>query len=319
MERRHFLASIIAGSMAAASAKSWAQGASTRIIVGAPPGGGTDTVARSLAKAMSEIMGTSFVVENRPGAGGNIAASFVANAAPDGNTLLLCYTSHAINATLYPSLPFDPVADFSPLSYVASAPSILIAHPKFAANTIPELIELARARPGQLNIGMPGIGSAGHLAAEVLKLQTGVDIVTVPYKGTAPALNDVVAGQIDMMFAGLALAGNQIKAGHVKALGVSSIKRVGAYPDIVPIAETLPGYDFNAWYGLLGPAGMDAARSADIAQAARTAMRGAALRERLATEGLIATGSTPEEFKAFLATEITRWGKVVTESGAKAG
>ncbi len=319
MQRRSFLASIGATAMLGVGCNTWAQGAPTRIVVGAPPGGGTDTVARALAQGLSNVMGGNFIVENKPGAGGNIAAQYVANADRDGKTLLLCYTSHAINPTLYPDLTFDAVKSFSPISYVASAPSILIANPKLPANNIPELIALAKKEPGKLNLGMPGIGSAGHLAGEVLKLQAHIDIVTVPYKGTAPAIADVVAGQIDMMFAGLALAGGQIKGKNVKALGVSSKDRVAAYPDITPIAETLPGYDFNAWYGLLGPAGMDDKLVAQLADASRKIIQGEAMRERLLTEGLIATGSTPDEFKSFLGTEITRWGKVVKASGAKAG
>ncbi|MVW70674.1 hypothetical protein GOQ25_03945 [Bordetella sp. 15P40C-2] len=189
-------------------------------------GGGTDTVARVLAAEIGNRLGETFLVENRPGAGGNIAAQEVARSANDGRTLLMCYTSHAINATLYPKLPFDSVKDFTPISHVANAPSFLLAHPSVNANNMTELIALAKTQPGALSIALPGIGSAGHLCAEVIKLQSGVDMLSVPYKGTAPAMNDLLGGQVNLLFAGAALAKGQLAAKSVKALGVSSAQRM---------------------------------------------------------------------------------------------
>ena len=315
MQRRHFLASMAA----AAAFPAWSQSAPVRIVVGATPGGGTDTLARTIAAEMSSLLGGTFVVENKPGAGGNIAASYVANAEPDGRTLLMCYTSHAINATLYPDLAFDPVKDFKPVCYVASAPSILCARSNLGASNMAECIALAKQSPGTLNIALPGIGSAGHLGAEMLKTMAGIDMVSVPYKGTAPAMNDVLAGQVDMMFAGLALARGQLDARRLKALGLSTATPIAAYPDIQPINNTLPGYDFTAWYGLLGPAGMERTVADDYAAGVRKGLENEGVRTRLNSEGLLATGSTPDAFQAFLIEEIERWGKVVKASGATAG
>ena len=317
MQRRHFLTSMAA----AAALPAWtnAQSAPVRIVVGAPPGGGTDTLARTIAVEMSRAIGGTFLVENRPGAGGNIAAQYVANSAPDGRTLLLCYTSHAINASLYSNLGFDPVKDFTPVCYVATAPSILCARPTLEANNISELIALAKQSPGKLNIALPGIGSAGHLGAEVLKMMSGIDMVSVPYKGTAPAMNDVLGGQVDMMFAGLALSRGQLEDKRLKPLGLSSKTPLADYPEILPIDRTLPGYDFSAWYGLLGPAKMDKALSDNYSAGARKGLQSEEVRSRMQHEGLLATGTTPEAFETFLVSEIQRWGAVVKASGATAG
>jgi len=293
--------------------------APTRIIVGATPGGGTDTVARVLAAELGQALGSTFVVENRPGAGGNIAAQAVAGAQPDGATLLMCYTSHAINATLYDRLPFDPIKDFTPISQVATAPSVLLANPKVQAGNMAELIALAKARPGQLSMALPGIGSAGHLGSEVIRMQAGVDILLVPYKGTAPAMNDLLGGQVDLMFAGAALAKGQLQSGTLKPLGISSARRMSNYPDIPPIADTLPGYDFSAWYGMLGPRGMDPARTQRLAQATAQVLADPAISRRLLDEGLIAASSTPDAFSRFIGSEVASWGKIVKASGARAG
>lgn len=316
MQRRTLLAALAAASCAGAL-PARAQQAPTRIVVGATPGGGTDTVARALAKEMSSILGQSFIVENRPGAGGNIAAQHVAQSERDGRTLLLCYTSHSINATLYKNLPFDPVKDFTPLSEVAYAPSILCANPKLAANDIPSLIALAKSQPGKLSIALPGIGSAGHLSAEVLKSRAGIDIVTVPYKGTAPAVTDVLAGQVDLVFSGLELAGGQLKEKKVKALGISSAKPMEELPGVHPIADTLPGFDYNAWYGLLGPAGLDPALVQRLSKAAQQALQVPDVRQRLKASGLITIGTSSKDFSTFLVQDIARWGEVVKASHAQ--
>ncbi|WP_236844177.1 tripartite tricarboxylate transporter substrate binding protein [Bordetella sp. 02P26C-1] len=307
-----------AGALAACGV-SIAQTPTTRIIVGATPGGGTDTVARVLAAEIGNRLGETFVVDNRPGAGGNIAAQEVARSTNDGRTLLMCYTSHAINATLYPKLPFDSVKDFTPISHVANAPSFLLAHPSVPARDMTELIALAKTRPGELSIALPGIGSAGHLCAEVIKLQTGVDMLSVPYKGTAPAMNDLLGGQINLMFAGAALAKGQLAAKSVKALGVSSAQRMVGFESIPPIADTLPGYDFSAWYGLLGPAGMNATRTERLSQVTAEILGDPSIKERLLGEGLISVGGSPQDFQRFVETEISNWGKIVQASGASAG
>ena len=188
-----------------------------RILVGAPAGGTTDTMARTLAQAMGQSLGRNVVVENKPGAGGNIAAEAVAKAAPDGNTLLMSFTSHAINATLYPKLPFDPVKDFTPLTMVSTSPSVLVASPRLPVNSLQELIALARQRPGRLNFAIGALGSSLHLAGDAFKMKAGVYIVNIPYRGTAPAVQDLLAGQVELMFAAVGNVQQHIRAGKLKA------------------------------------------------------------------------------------------------------
>ena len=288
-----------------------------RLLVGAPAGGSTDTIARTLAAGMGPVLGRTVIVENRPGAGGNIAAEVVAKAPPDGNTLLLSFTSHAINATLYPTLPFDPVKDFTALSCIATSPSILVAHPSVPADNVRELIALAKAKPGQLNFAIGALGSSLHMAGEAFKMQSGVYIVNIPYRGTAPAVQDVLAGQVQLMFAAVGNVQQHIKAGKLKALGVTSAKRLPEFPDLPTIAETLPGYESSAWFGLFGPARMPPELAHRLADAARQAIAEPAMRKRFDSEGVIAVGNTPEQFGPFVQSEIKRWAQVVKYSGAR--
>jgi tripartite-type tricarboxylate transporter receptor subunit TctC len=294
-----------------------AQPQAVKLLVGATPGGGTDIVARAIALELGKRLDRPFIVDNRPGAAGNIAALATAKAEPDGQTLLLSYTSHAINASLYDNLPFDPVKDFTPISQIASSPAILVARPSFKASNVAELIALAKTQPGKLNVAVAGIGSANHLAGEMLRRDAGIDIVGVPYKGTGPAIQDVVAGQIDLVFAGVATVQSLIRGGRLKALAVTSPKRLPAYPDVPAISEVLPGYEYSSWYGLFGPARMPREMVDRLAGAARAALASPEMAKRLADEGLVPVGSTPAEFQKFVATEIVRWGKVVTAVGAK--
>lgn len=320
INRRDILVS--SGALAAlasvsSAARAQMGGPTIRILVGAPAGGSTDTLARSLAASMGPAMGRTVIVENRPGAGGNIAAELVSKAAPDGNTLLMSFTSHAINATLYPSLPFDPVKDFTALTCVATSPSVLVAHPSVPAKDTRELIALAKQKPGQLNFAIGAVGSSLHMAGEAFKLQSGVDIVNIPYKGTAPAVQDLLAGQVQLMFAAVGNVKAHIQAGKLKALGVTTAQRLPAFPDVQAIAEVLPGYESSAWFGLFGPARMSADTSRKISDAARQALQQPDMRQRLDTEGAIPVGNSPEQFSAFVQSEITRWAKVVKFSGAK--
>lgn len=288
-----------------------------RILVGAPAGGTTDTLARTMAQALGVQLARTVVVENRPGAGGNIAAEAVARSAPDGNTLLMSFTSHAINATLYPKLPFDPLRDFTPLTMVSTSPSVLVAHPQVMANTLPELISLAKARPGQLNFAIGAMGSSLHLAGEAFKLKAGVYIVNIPYRGTAPAVQDVLAGQVELMFAAVGNVQQHIRAGKLKALGVTSPARLPSLPDVPAIAETLPGYESSAWFGLFGPARMSPELSRRLADSARFAVQSPEVRRRIEQEGATPVGNTPEVFARFVEAEIQRWGAVVRYAGAK--
>jgi tripartite-type tricarboxylate transporter receptor subunit TctC len=298
----------------------WAQAQSQppiRILVGAPAGGTTDTMARTLAQVLGPQLGRTVVVENRPGAGGNLAADAVAKAAPDGNTLLMSFTSHAINASLYPSLPFDPVKDFTPLTMVSTSPSVLVAHPKVPANNIKEVIALAKSKPGLLNFAIGALGSSLHMAGDAFKMQSGVFIVNIPYRGTAPAVQDVLAGQVDLMFAAVGNVQTHIKAGKLKALGVTSAKRLPAYPEVQAIAESLPGYESSAWFGLFGPSRMSPELTKRLADAARAAVQSADVKRRIENEGATAVGNSPEEFARFVDSEIVRWRAVVQYAGAK--
>ncbi|CAN7383563.1 tripartite tricarboxylate transporter substrate binding protein [Acidovorax sp. LjRoot118] len=294
-----------------------AQNAPIRILVGAPAGGSTDTLARNLASEMGRQLGRTVVVENRPGAGGNIAADAVAKAAPDGNTLLMSFTSHAINASLYPSLPFDPIKDFTPLTCVATSPSILVANPSVPAKDVRELIALAKARPGKLNFAIGAVGSSLHLAGDAFKMQSGAYIVNIPYRGTAPALQDVLAGQVELMFAAVGNAQAQVRAGKLRALGVTSARRLPAFPDVPAIAEVLPGYESSAWFGLFGPGNMAPELAKRLSDAARQAIATPEVKKRLETEGAVPVGNSPEEFARFVQAEIPRWAKVVRFAGAK--
>ena len=314
MQRRNFL---VACPLALAAHRTLAQSAPVRILVGAPAGGSTDTLARTIAAEMGRQLGTTVIVENRPGAGGNIAAEAVAKAAPDGNTLLMSFTSHAINASLYPALPFDPVRDFTPLTCVATSPSMLVAHPSVPARDVRELIALARDRPGRLNFAIGALGSSLHLAGDAFKMQSGVYIVNIPYRGTAPAMQDVLAGQVELMFAAIGIAQPHVRAGKLKALGVTSARRLDQFPEVPAISEVLPGYESSAWFGLFGPGRMDVALTKKVSDAARRAIALPEVKRRIENDGSHPVGNSPEEFSRFVQAEIGRWARVVKFSGAK--
>ncbi len=287
-----------------------------RILVGAPPGGSTDTLAREIARELGPLLGRTVLVENKSGAGGNLAADAVAKAAPDGNTLLLSFTSHTINATLYPRLPFDPVADFTPLTMVATSPSVLVAHPGLPVNSVKELIAYARPRPGQLNFAIGGIGSSLHLAGEAFKLQAGVFIVNIPYRGTAPAVADVLAGNVPLMFAAVGNVRSLVAAGRLKALAVTSSQRLAQMPDVPTMAETLPGFESSAWFGLFGPPKLAPDLVKRISDAARTAVKSDGMRRRIESDGGTPVGNAPDEFAAFVKADVPRWARLVRYSGA---
>jgi tripartite-type tricarboxylate transporter receptor subunit TctC len=288
-----------------------------KLLVGASPGGTTDTMARAIAEPLSTAFGQPVLVENRPGAGGNIAAEAVARAAPDGTTLLVSFTSHTINATLYPKLPFDPVADFSPIAMISTVPSLLVGNPKVPAKNLQELIALAKQKPGKLTIGIGGIGSSLHLAGDRFKMMAGLDILNVPYKGTAPALTDVLGGQVDLMFISLVTGSAQVQAGNLRAYGVTSAKRQPSFPALPAIGEIVPGFASEAWFGVFGPAKL----SADIVDKLNHAILGALeqprMREQLMREGANPAALTPAEFATFVREDIARWAPVVRASGAK--
>ncbi|HET7492957.1 MAG TPA: tripartite tricarboxylate transporter substrate-binding protein, partial [Bradyrhizobium sp.] len=230
-----------------------------KLVVGAPAGGTTDTIARFISEPMAAALKQPVLVENRPGAGGNLAAAAVAKSPPDGYTLLVSFSSHTINATLYPTLPYDPVADFTPITMVARVPSLLVGRADLPAKDLGALIELAKAKPHKLTIGIGGIGSSLHLAGEKFKLMTGVDLLNVPYKGTAPALSDLLGGQIDLMFISLVTGAEQVRAGKLRAYGVTSLQRQASFPEVPTIGEVVVGFESSAWFGVFAPANLPGA------------------------------------------------------------
>jgi tripartite-type tricarboxylate transporter receptor subunit TctC len=287
-----------------------------KLLVGAPPGGTTDTMARAIAQPLSTSLGRPVLVENRPGAGGNLAADAVAKAAPDGYTLLVSFTSHTINATLYPKLPYDPVADFTPISMIATVPSLLVGNPTLPAQDLAALIALARAKPGTLSIAIGAIGSSLHLAGEQLKMMAGVQILNVPYKGTAPALTDVLGGQVDLMFISLVTGAAQVHAGKLRAYGATSAQRQSSFPDLPAIGEVVPGFESTAWFGMFGPAKLPADVTTKLNTAIRAALDDPRMREQLQTEGATPAGISPAEFAAFVRDDVKRWAPIVKQSGA---
>ena len=289
-----------------------------QMIVPQAPGGTNDIVARLVAADLSQRLGQQVVVENRPGAGGNIGTQTAARATPDGYTLLMTISStQAINPSLYRSVPFDPVKDFEPISLVATVPNVLVVNPAFPANSMPELIAMAKTKPDFYRYGSAGNGTLNHLLGEMLNTMAGIKLEHVPYKGVAPALNDVLGNQVPMAFASLPSVLSHIKAGKVRALGVSSAKRSPFAPDIPAIGETVPGYSGDLWVGLFAVRGTPK----DVVQKLSTAMQAAladkALRDKLAAQGAETLGGTPQQLATTLRTDIDKWAKIVKQSGAQ--
>lgn len=285
-----------------------------RMIVGFAPGGSTDTIARLVSPGLSERLGQQVIVENRPGAAGNIAAALVAKAAPDGYTLFMASMSHAINASLYPKLAFDPIADFSTVTLVTSSPFVLVVHPSVPARTTRELIALARARPGALSFASGGASS--RLAGELFNSMAGVKIVHIPYKSSGPASVDLLGGQVAIMFGAPPAVLPHLPAGKLRALGVTSLKRLSSAPDIPPIAESgLAGYEVNSWSGVMGPAGMPKEVVTRLQGEITRVVAQPQLRNRLPALGIEASTDTPEQFAAHLRADVAKWAKVVRESG----
>ena len=290
-----------------------------RFVVTFPPGGGADLVARTLAEKLNRSLGQQVIIDNRPGGGTVIGADLVAHAAPDGYTMLLgTATTHAINATLVKKLPYDPVADFSPVALVAILPLIMVANSALPADTLPELIALARKRPGEILFGSTGNGSSIHLAGEMLNTVAKIQMVHVPYKGAAPALVDLLAGQIQFMFTTIPPALPHLKTGRLKAITVANAKRTALLPDVPTTAEGgAPGVEASSWNGVLFPRGTSKAIVARLGRELAIVMNLADVRERLSTAGVEPLMSTPAEFTAFMAAETARYAKVVKTSGAR--
>jgi tripartite-type tricarboxylate transporter receptor subunit TctC len=287
-----------------------------RILVGASPGGTTDTLARLIGTPLSASLGKPVVVENRPGAGGNLAADMVAKAEPDGHTLLVSFTSHTINATLYKNLPFDPIADFTPISMIATVPSMLVSRPGLPAKTLQELIALARAKPDSLTIAIGGIGSSLHMAGEQFKTMADVSLRNVPYRGTAPALTDLLGGQVDLMFISMVTGMPQVKSGKLPAFGVTSPKRLQSLPDVPAIGEVVKGFESEAWFGVFGPGKLPEAIADKLNAAIVAALNDPKMQGHLRNEGATPAPRSAADFAAFVKEDVARWAPIVRRSGA---
>lgn len=325
LHRRHLLALGVAGALPGPlSAQAGWPNKPVRVVVPFAPGGTTDILARALAPELGRAFGQQFVVDNKPGAGGNLGASEVAKSPPDGYTLLMgTVGTHGINQSLYPRMPYDPIKDFAPITLVAGVPNVLVMNPAKAQalkiESVPDLIRYAKANPGRLNMASSGNGTSIHLSGELFKTRAGVFMVHFPYRGSGPALLDLIGGTMDLMFDNLPSALPHIKAGKLKALAVTSAQRSAAVPELPTIAEAgpLPGFDASSWFGLLAPAGTPADIVGRVQQETAKALGTPALKERLLSQGAIPSGMTSAQFAAYIAAETTKWAQVVKVSGAK--
>ncbi len=318
-----FSIAIVSAAFGILSTPTFAQGAypgkPIRVVVPFPAGGTTDILARAAGQKMTEAWGQPVVIDNRPGAAGNIGSELVAKSANDGYTLLMgTVGTHAINASLYAKMPYDHVKDFVPIVLVAGVPNVLVVHPSVPANSVQELVAYGKANPGKLNFASSGSGTSIHLAGELFKVSTGVTMQHVPYKGSAPAVTDLLGGQVQLMFDNLPSALPHIKSGKLKALTVTSATRAPALPEIPTIAETgLPGFEASSWFGLLAPAGTSRDIVTKVNGEVAKWLASADAKEKLTAAGANVAGGSPEDFAKHIAVETAKWAKVVKESGAK--
>ena len=289
-----------------------------RFVVPFPPGGGNDIVGRIVALRLAESLGQPVVVDNRGGAGGTLGTDIVAKSPPDGHTLLINNISLAVNATLFAKLPYDTLRDLAPVTLVGRQPNLLVVHPSVAAQSVRELLALAKASPRQLNYGSGGIGTASHLATELLKLMAQVDVVHVPYKGLGPALTDLIGGQVQLIISTMASALPHVKSGKLRPLAVTTLRRSSFFPEVPTMDEAgVRGYEFNTWYGLLVPAGTPRPIVERLNKASAAVLGAAAVKEQFAVQGIEAAASSPEQFGAYLKAEVAKWVKVVKATGAQ--
>ncbi|MEO6410794.1 MAG: tripartite tricarboxylate transporter substrate binding protein [Burkholderiaceae bacterium] len=322
MQRRHALQAIAALSLSGAAQ---AQARTIRLIIPYPPGGPLDITARALAEKVRESLGT-VVVENRPGAGGNLGADLVAKSAPDGQTIVMgAVATHAINPWLYAKIPYDPLRDFTPITLVAQVSNVLVMNPqtaqRLAIASVADLVAYAKKNPGRLNYGSGGNGSAGHLAGEMFKAQAGVFMVHIPYAGGSPAQLALLAGQVDLNFDNLAAASANIKSGKLVALAMTTARRTASMPEVPTIAEGgrtlgLASFDINTWFGLFGPAGMSAETTQRLNRAFVDALNAPDVKARFATLLAEPSPTTPEQFAGFVKSELAKYEKIVKASGA---
>jgi tripartite-type tricarboxylate transporter receptor subunit TctC len=289
-----------------------------RLVVAFAPGGSVDLIARVVGQRLSDTLGQQVVIDNRPGAGGNVSAEIVARSAPDGYTLYICSASLVANASLYRKIPYDPINDFSPITLLASAQSVLVTHPAFPAKSVKELIALARKAPGKINYASPGSGSSGHLTMELFKSMAGIELVHVPYKVMSQLQADVTAGQVPLAFSTIPGALPHIKSGRMTALAVSGARRSPALPSVPTVAEAgVPGYEAVTWYPVLAPAGTPPAIIDKLNAQLVSIINAPDLQERLLAMGVEPNGSTPAELAAHIKGELVKWRQVVEISGAR--
>lgn len=290
-----------------------------RVVVPYPAGGPVDILGRLIAQRLTESFGQPFVVDNRAGASGNIGSEFVAKSAPDGYTLVVGNNAtHATNESLYPNLPYATLRDFAPIALVATVTNIVVVYPSLPVTSIPGLIAYAKANPGKLNYASSGSGSAAHLTGEMFKIATGTDIVHVPCRGAAPATTDLMAGQVGLMFATAPSVLQQVQAGMLRAIAVTSAARVPSLPNLPTVAESgLPDFSSDVWFGFLAPAGTPVEIMGKLNAELLKAATAADIREKLAMQGFEIATSTPEQFAAYIRVEVAKWAKIIKESGAK--
>ena len=317
--RRVLASAVLLAAAASALAQQPYPSRPVHLIVGFPPGGGVDINARLLAPKLSEYLGQQVVVENKPGASTNIANEFVAKSAADGYTLLINTAAVAINMSLFRNLRFDTLRDFAPVSLFSESPNVLVVNAKLEAQNVKELVALARSAPGKLNYSSAGVGTTQHLAAELFKLRTGTFIVHIPYKGSAPSLTGLIAGDVHLSFANVPAIQGHVKSGRLRALATAAAQRDPQLPDVPTMKEAgVEGVEVPVWYGVLAPAGTPPAIVRKVADGIARATRDPEVRKRMLEQGAMPVGSTPEEFARILREEVARWAEVVRVSGAQA-
>ena len=319
--RRHFLQlAAAAAALAVVSPIAQAQTYPTRlvrVIVPYPPGGPNDILARLTGQWLSERLGQPFVIDNRPGAGGNIGTEAVVKASPDGYTLLLVATSSAINATLYEKLNFNFIRDIAPVATIIRNPQVMLVNPSFPAKTVPEFIAYAKANPGKISMASSGTGTAPHVAGELFKMMTGVDMVHVPYRGGGPALTDLLGGQVQVAFMGSVASIDYIRTGKLRPLAVTTARRSEALPNIPTVSDFVPGYESSAWFGVGAPRGTPAEIVDRLNRETNAALADPKMKARLADLGGVVFAGSPADFGKLIAAETQKWAKVIKFSGAK--
>jgi len=303
--------------------RAFAQGAypdkPVRFLVPYPPGGGTDVIARIVQDKFRVALGQPIIIENRGGAGGSIGTEVVSKAAPDGYTVLFTLSSHTINPAIYSKLSFDTAKDFDPVGTVCSLPQILVANPSFAANTVQELVALAKAKPGAYSYASVGNGSPGHLAGEMLKLRTGTQMTHIPYRGGGPAVTDVVGGQVPLLWVSIPAAAQFVKQKQLKALAVSTVKRSAAFPDVPTVQESgIADFEVDSWYAMFVPAKTPRPIVDKLNAALNTVLKDPEVRDKLLAQGSEAVGGTPEQLGAVVTAELPKWVKLVKDANIKA-